>query len=623
MLNQKKQVLLVMPRVPYTLEDWPLPPLGILYVSAYMKKQGLCVHCINLSLCGEHPLDVLKQTIREKHIDIVATGDLVVNYLAVKEIVDCAKEASQDIVTIIGGGLVTHSPEEAMALIPNADYGVIGEGELTDSELVTALEKGCGPTQVPGIIYRSGSELRRTPPRPAIENLDDLPWPDYEGFQYFELVRQCEGSEKLSAPLTTSRSCPFQCTFCSTSGGGVQKKYRQRSLDSVFEELRYLVDTYRVKKIFLNDELFAVNEERLLEFCRRIKPFNLNWYVFLRLGKHIQLDLLLEMRRAGCTAVFYGLESAHNEILKSMKKGTTQEEMLRVLKITKEAGLITRGAFIFGDTQETLETAEYTMRWVEDHCDLLETATFQPIVLYPGSELYERAVKSKKIPDPVQFIREQCPLVNPSERMSEKEYQILVNDKVPSFSGRYHAKVARQHQKKLQERIEPLIGEKCYLHTFHCAKCGAAVRERLYPLTILQYSYAKCQNCDAQYELYPGEIMLHQYEPVFSKLLERDGCAVWGTGVGAHALYYNNAYFREHTEIPIFDNDKKKQAIGFHGRPVFPPDELSAAPYPVILCATNYEHYRAISKQLAQMAVVSAKIFWLYDLLLDSGHILE
>lgn len=116
--------------------------------------------------------------------------------------------------------------------------------------------------------------------------------------------------------------------------------------------------------------------------------------------------------------------------------------------------------------------------------------------------------------------------------MSEKEYQILVNDKVPAFSGRYHTKVARQHQKKLRERIEPLIGEKCYLHTFHCAKCGAAVRERLYPLTILQYSYAKCQNCDAQYELYPGEIMLRQYEPVFSKLLG----AVWGTGVGAHAL---------------------------------------------------------------------------------------
>ena len=52
------------------------------------------------------------------------------------------------------------------------------------------------------------------------------------------------------------------------------------------------------------------------------------------------------------------------------------------IKITKEAGLITRGAFIFGDTQETLETAEYTMRWVEDHCDLLETATFQVVLLW-------------------------------------------------------------------------------------------------------------------------------------------------------------------------------------------------------------------------------------------------
>lgn len=213
-----------MPAVPYTLYDWPIPPVGILYVSSYMKKMGFSVHCLNLGICANDPIDELRQVIQEKHIDIVATGDLVVNYDIVKEIVDCAKAVSEKIVTIIGGGLVTHSPEEAMRLIPNADYGVIGEGELTDSELVLALEEQQNIEQVKGIIYRKGTNLCRTLPREPIENLDTLPWPDYEGFDYFEIVQRHLGDNNMTAPLTTSRSCPFQCTFCSTSGGGGIKK---------------------------------------------------------------------------------------------------------------------------------------------------------------------------------------------------------------------------------------------------------------------------------------------------------------------------------------------------------------------------------------------------------------
>lgn len=135
---------------------------------------------------------------------------------------------------------------------------------------------------------------------------------------------------------------------------GVLKRYRQRSLDSIFGELQYLVEKYHIKELFLNDELFAVNEERLHSFCQRIKPFHLKWYVYLRLVKHIQFRLLQEMREAGCVTVFYGLESANDIILKSMKKGTTQKEMFRVLEITKQAGLIARGSFIFGGTQCTL-----------------------------------------------------------------------------------------------------------------------------------------------------------------------------------------------------------------------------------------------------------------------------
>ncbi len=612
--TKKKQVLLVMPKVPYAINDWNIPPVGILYVSSYMKKMGISVHCLNLCICEESPMVVLKRTIQEKHIDIVATGDLVVNYLAVKEIVDCAKEVSKKITTIIGGGLVTHSPEEAMQLIPNADYGVIGEGEITDSELVLALEENQDPAEVRGIIYRNGAELCKTLPREVINDLDSLPWPDYEGFDYFEIARRYSENGKLTAPLTTSRSCPFQCTFCSTSGGG---KYRQRSMDSIFEELQYLVDCYHVEEFFLNDELFAVNGERVHAFCQRITPIGIKWHVMLRIGKHIQLELLREMYDAGCVGVCYGLESADDSILASMKKtGVTQKEMIRVLEITKEAGLMVRGGFIFGDTMETMETAEYTMNWMEEHIDLLENVSISPIVLYPGSELYKRAVESKKIPDTVQFIREHCPLVNSSERMDDETYQVLVNEKVPAFAARYRTKTALWHREKFKERITPEQRGRRYRHDFSCEKCGFDIVEYIHPTGMFQH-HTQCPHCGKRYDLFPGLVMLQQYEKSFSELLHRKGCVIWGMGESAQDVYYNNAYFRNSEELSLIDSNPDKQKAGFHGKKVMAPSILSEIECETILCFTGTINYQSIYKIVENANKNMVKVIWLYDILLE------
>lgn len=615
----RKEILLVLPRVSYVAQDWPVPPIGVPYVSASMKRAGLSVHCLNLSLSGTNALNELEQAIRREHIDIVATGDLVVNYEAVKEITDCAKSISPKIITIIGGGLVTHSPEEAMQLIPSADYGVIGEGEITDCELVRTIEAGEDPAAVAGIIYRDGTELRKTAPRPAIEDLDSLPWPDYEGFQYFEAARRWSVNGKLAAPLTTSRSCPFRCTFCSTSGG--EKKYRQRSLNSIFEELQYLVEHYHVEEVFLNDELFAVDENRVHEFCRRITPFQVKWYMYLRVGKHIQLQLLQEMHASGCVTVFYGLESASNRILKSMKKGITAEEILRVLKITKEAGIKAQGGFIFGDTEESLETAEYTLHWTEQHSDLLESVYFSPIVLYPGSELYARAVASGKIPDTVQFIRDHCPLVNPSEMMTEAEYHQLINERLPAFAAQFLRKTDLQSMEQLQERIRLDRQRMGYRYKLRCKECGQEIEELIYPANMTVHNVT-CPTCGKRYsKLRPGIVLLQQYEQDFSKLLQRDtyANAIWCMGQIAEDFYFNNSFFRETDGLVLIDNSPAKQQIGFHGKPVSRPDILYTRQFSTVLCMDNNVAIQSIRKQVREMGLESLRVLGLYEVLLDEG----
>lgn len=398
--------------------------------------------------------------------------------------------------------------------------------------------------------------------------------------------------------------------------GGVLKKYRQRSLDSIFEELQYLIEAYQVKEIFLNDELFAVNEERLRSFCQRIKPLRIKWYVYLRLGKHIQLGILQEMQEAGCVTVFYGLESANDLILKSMKKGTTQKEMLRVLEITKEAGLITRGSFIFGDTLETLETAESTMNWVEEHIDLLETVTFNPIRVYPGSELYNRAVKEKRIPNTVEYIREHCPLVNPSEQMDEETYQKLVYEKIPAFAARYRREITRRKKDCLNENIVPNQSDGYYRHTYQCDKCGKEMVEYIYPMVSMFQHRTHCNFCGKQYELFPGVLLLQQYEQEFSKMLQEEKFAIWGMGETTQDYYHNNLSFQQLQSLILIDSNLTRQKIGFHGKRVVSPDEALASGCDKVLCCTSIENYYAICKYLKKNCTYQPEVVWLYEALL-------
>lgn len=603
-------VLLVMPKVPYAINDWNIPPVGIAYVSACMKKMGLKVYNLNLSLSEYETKEAIERAIEKYHIDVVATGDLVVNYQAIKEIVDIAKDYNPKIITIIGGGLVTHSPIDAMKLIEKADYGVIGEGEVTDGELVKVLEAGGDVSTVDGIIYRNNGEFAITKPREEIEDIDTIPWPDYEGFGYFELIKKFAVDGKITAALTTSRACPFQCTFCSTSGG---RKYRQRSLDSIFAELDYLITQYGVSEIFLNDELFAVNEERVSAFCDRIAQYHIDWHVMLRIGKQIQLPLLKKMRESGCLGVCYGLESADNGVLKSMKKGTTVEEMLRVLEITKEAGINVRGGFIFGDSAETCETAQKTMDWIEEHVELLENVSISPIVLYPGSALYEKAVRKNIIHDTTEFIAQGCPLKNVSDYMTDEEYNQLVNYKIPDFSARYRYKIAMFQEKELSETVD-LDQGMAYRHRYVCRRCGKEDVRKIYPGALFQY-HIVCKECGEKYDLFPNYIFFSQHEEEITEILKDKKTAIWGVGETTQALYNCIAYLRDN-DVLIYDSNQYKQANGFHGKKVYPPEKINEHQVDTIICSVGNANYLYIEKYIREHFKSIKNVVWINNILL-------
>lgn len=413
-LNQ----LLVMPRFVDKIGEWYNFPLGIPYVSSSLKKEGFNLFTLNLNNVEGSIYDILKKEIREKKIDIVSTGGLSFQYGAIKNILDATKSIKPDTITIVGGGIITSAPEVGMEVLQTADYGIIGEGEITNCELCHALENNTDIKKVDGIIYKENNKYYRTNPRKEIVDLDAIPYPDYKGFGFdkiMNLVASQQGiNETHAITMLSSRSCPFLCTFCFHSSGN---KYRQRSLDNFFDELDYLVKEYSVKYIFIADELFAYNMDRVKEFCQRIKKYDIKWWAQFRVCD-ITPDLVKILKEGNCVTMGFGLESADNRILKSMRKGITIQQIEKALKLVYESGITIQGGFIFGDVEETLETATNTINWWKEHPQYGISLNF--ITTYPGTGLYKYAIQNGIVKDEVQFIKDGCPTINVSKMSSEE-----------------------------------------------------------------------------------------------------------------------------------------------------------------------------------------------------------
>lgn len=425
--SRKLNVLYVIPRyLTYGMEGHYVMPMGILYVSAYVKRSGVAnVYTLNLNHVEGNEHDILEKSIKENGIDMVGIGGLSGEYADIARIVSYVDAIDPDVMIQVGGGIMTADPEVTMAAMPEVDYGIIGEGEQTSVELICAIAEGRPVASVDGLIYREEGTLKTTGRRKEIEDIDSLPFPDYEGFNYAEYLEfnpdlSDEGKKYSQVSVIGGRSCKYNCTFCFHPSGSI---YRQRSLDSIFKEIDYLVQNYKISYIALREELFATDNERVRQFCERVEKYDFDWSIQLRIDSINQelVDLLKDTR---CRYVFVGVESADDKVLKSMRKGITRLQIEAALDMLRDAGLNSRSGVIFGDTAETVETARFTLDWFRKNHERYRMFV-DMIIAFPGSVLYKRACASGVIPDPVQFLKDGCPIVNVSS-MSDAEFDDLV-----------------------------------------------------------------------------------------------------------------------------------------------------------------------------------------------------
>lgn len=476
-------------------------PLGIAYISAAMKVAGHDVHCLNLNNHAEKPEDVVTEHIRAIDPDVFGSGSLSPHFKSIEAILKAAKAAKPDIVNLVGGGVVSADPITSLAML-GADIGVIGEGEITVLEILDAIAEGRDISAIGGIVFNGpDGKTVQTRPRKAIKDLDSFPWPDYEGFAAEKVISAGSPTDNYffqtnenprSIPMIASRSCPYACTFCFHPTGRV---YRERSLDGFFEELDAVIEKYGVNMIAILDEIFAVRKQRLLDFCGRIKPYNLKWMVQLHVTT-VDREVLGVMKDAGCTYISYGLESVNNDILLSMQKRSTRDQIETALKLTYEKKIGIQGNFIFGDQAETLETANDTMDWWAQHrhyhINLIQ------VQIYPGSPLCRRAVDKGLIADMKELIRN--PYLNVTS-MDDGTYVGLVRKlNVAQESILNPAKIISFEK---QEKEHPLRGD-LYRVEWECPRCGEHNYFRDILLnynTHFQSFYLTCRGCFSRFDI--------------------------------------------------------------------------------------------------------------------------
>ncbi len=583
----KLNFLLVMPRLIQSVGDGYVFPLGIAYVSSSMKKAGFNVVTLNLNHREGDVFEIIKSTMKDNNIHVVATGGLSPQFHLVKNVIESAKRVNSNITIVVGGGLISADPETAIEALELADFGVIGEGETTMCELASALENGGDFSKVDGLIFKDGSSYIKTNRRKDIENIDTIPWPDYEGFdieKYLEVppAHFAGVSKSRMICMLGSRSCPFNCTFCCHTIG---KKYRRRSIDDFFAELDYLVSRYNIKYISMADELFVPDLGRAKEFCDRIKKYQISWYADFRIDK-IKPELLAILKDSGLDVMFFGLESADNRILKSMRKGITVEQIESVLKMVYESGIASYGCFIFGDVEETFETAHNTLKWWREHSQYnIHLTLIKP---FPGSYIYKYACQNGMIKDRVKYLKDGCPQVNIS-KLSDAEFSEIV---------RYISE-AQSLMKSIDSIellwVDPKMGRATISGV--CSNCSQ--KNTWENIKLFANDYIYCIECGQKYDI-PCPIPLREnIDKNVAVLVEKYGkVAIWGMTLTIMDLFRHSRMLHDSNVFPL-DISQSKRKTELYGKKIYAPTILDEEEIRAVVVSVP-SHYGQISCQVKE-----------------------
>jgi anaerobic magnesium-protoporphyrin IX monomethyl ester cyclase len=374
-------------------------PIGLGYIASVLKEAGheVTIYSQDKFHCAEEHLTAY---LDRNPFDIIGIG-IIAGYYQYRKLIklsEAINKSKNKPLYLLGGHGPSPEPEFFIKKT-NADIVVIGEGEETIIELLSAIENHKSLEDVKGIAFNKDNKIVINQRRPTIQDVDSIPFPAYEMFpiHYYSLLRMPHVNNKdFVMPLLSGRGCPFQCTFCYR----MDKGFRPRSNDSIIEEIRFLKQEYGITYIAFFDELLMSSEERTVSLCEDFinSTLNIKWDCNGRLN-YAKPEVLKLMKKAGCVFINYGIEAISDIVLKNMKKALTVKQIHKGIEATLDAEISPGFNIIFGNIGDNRETLNKGVEFLLKYDDGAQMRTIRPVTPYPGSPLYYDAIEKGLLKD--------------------------------------------------------------------------------------------------------------------------------------------------------------------------------------------------------------------------------
>ncbi|MBN2430822.1 MAG: B12-binding domain-containing radical SAM protein [Acidobacteria bacterium] len=374
------RMVFIEPKSPnlHIFSQFVLPRLGTFILGTLMRQRGWDVEVV---VEQARPIDFR----RLSDADLVGISTITSTAPRAYAIADRFRQLG--IPVIMGGPHVTFLADEALE---HADYVIRGEGERALMAFIDVWEQGADFSGVPNLSYRQGGETIHLPLMPYVENLDELPFPDFS-LAPGSIPRL---ARRRFIPVQTSRGCPYNCSFCSVTGM-FGRRYRFRSTENILSELRRY--DHHSNFIFFYDDHFTANPRRAKELLRAMiaERFKFRWSTQVRVDIARDPELVQLMKKAGCHTLFIGLESVNPESLKAMKKQQTVDEIDYAIRLLRRNRIHIHGMFVYGFDQDDRETVRETIRFARKVP--LTSTQFMILTPLPGSEFYRKIAEENRI----------------------------------------------------------------------------------------------------------------------------------------------------------------------------------------------------------------------------------
>jgi anaerobic magnesium-protoporphyrin IX monomethyl ester cyclase len=337
-------------------------PLGVYYLASYLRRSGHFVSVIDGEAEGISAHQIGFKAIEFKP-EIIGISSTTVAFHRALDMAKEIKSIMPEVPVAIGGPHVTAAVDDVL-IHPEIDFAIIGEGEVTLSELVDVIKNKGELANVKGLAYRKYNDIIVNTERPFIQDLDSIPFPAYDLISNLSIYSPPPTNYK-KLPVTnviTSRGCPNHCTFCGHSVFG--RSLRQRSPQNIADEIKYLYHHFNVREIAFVDDTFTINLNRIIELFEILDHNNIHfpWTCMSRVST-VDEQILRFMKEHGCWHISFGIESGNKSILQRIKKNISLEAVNRIINICHHLHIKTKGFFIIGHPGETETTIEETIRF--------------------------------------------------------------------------------------------------------------------------------------------------------------------------------------------------------------------------------------------------------------------